>query len=346
ATTFDYLAQGQSLILTYSITATDEHSASATQDVTVTITGTNDGPVAVADTATTDENTSVIIDVLANDTDADLNDTHTLDAVFITSGNTTNSTVTISNNKVIFDPHNDFKYLATGQTATVTIEYIMYDSNGAFSNSTGTITITGISDDIPALPPAPDDFTVAATFDFSFVDHTKDDDNALRLLLDNWFTNITKTHQQLVDEGSSGFAAISINNLNDTLLTTIIDHFAVYHINDNDPLNTLLVGNIELVRSLSEYIMSNVDLFTSTHDVKIEVEIIKGDDIHDYISQLKDFNQDDSQLIGTLFQEHFTNNNIVSSEAGETVKTSEVDSLIKSFKDKISALKNNFYGHD
>ena len=46
---FDYLAAGQSLVLSYTIESTDNHGASDTQTVTITITGTNDAPVAVAD---------------------------------------------------------------------------------------------------------------------------------------------------------------------------------------------------------------------------------------------------------------------------------------------------------
>src|SRR6185503_6858304 len=41
---FDYLAVGQSLVLTYTVQSTDNNAASDTQTVTVTITGTNDAP--------------------------------------------------------------------------------------------------------------------------------------------------------------------------------------------------------------------------------------------------------------------------------------------------------------
>ena len=47
--TFDYLADGETLILTYTVKATDDESASDTQTVTVTITGTNDAPVLTVD---------------------------------------------------------------------------------------------------------------------------------------------------------------------------------------------------------------------------------------------------------------------------------------------------------
>ena len=47
--TFDHLAQGETLVLSYTLTGTDGHGGSDTQTVTVTITGTNDGPTTPTD---------------------------------------------------------------------------------------------------------------------------------------------------------------------------------------------------------------------------------------------------------------------------------------------------------
>jgi VCBS repeat-containing protein len=49
---FEYLAEGEELTLTYTLTLTDDEGASTLQTVTVTITGTNDAPV-IADTSDT-----------------------------------------------------------------------------------------------------------------------------------------------------------------------------------------------------------------------------------------------------------------------------------------------------
>jgi VCBS repeat-containing protein len=46
---FDHLAQGETLVLSYTLTGTDGHGGSDTQTVTVTITGTNDGPTTPTD---------------------------------------------------------------------------------------------------------------------------------------------------------------------------------------------------------------------------------------------------------------------------------------------------------
>ena len=42
---FDYLAVGEQLTVTYTVTVTDDNGAEDTQDITLTITGTNDAPV-------------------------------------------------------------------------------------------------------------------------------------------------------------------------------------------------------------------------------------------------------------------------------------------------------------
>src|SRR5690606_37019016 len=63
---------GQTLTDSFSYTVTDEHGATSQATLTITITGTNDAPVAVADVNTIAEDAaSVAGNVLANDTDVD-----------------------------------------------------------------------------------------------------------------------------------------------------------------------------------------------------------------------------------------------------------------------------------
>jgi VCBS repeat-containing protein len=73
------LALGQTAVQTYTVSVIDDHGASVTQDVTVSINGTNDAPTAVDDTIITDAgpNGTVIIApwaLGANDTDPDTTD--------------------------------------------------------------------------------------------------------------------------------------------------------------------------------------------------------------------------------------------------------------------------------
>ena len=54
AVNFDYLADGETLVLTYVVRATDDQGASDDQTVTITITGTNDQPLIEASSVLTD----------------------------------------------------------------------------------------------------------------------------------------------------------------------------------------------------------------------------------------------------------------------------------------------------
>ena len=86
-----------------------------TQTFTVTVTAVNDDPVLQADAATTQEDTPVTVDVLANDTDID-GDTLTLVSSGITA---TNGTATVQDGQIKFTPAANFNGIAS-VTYTVT----------------------------------------------------------------------------------------------------------------------------------------------------------------------------------------------------------------------------------
>ena len=137
ASAFDSLAIGDSDTDSFDYTITDDQSLTDTATVTVTITGVNDAPVANDDTAATDEETGVTVDVLANDTDADNNDTFTIDSFTQAS----NGTVTQNSETLIYTPNTDF----AGED---TFTYTVIDSNNAMSNTaTVTVTVNNINDD-------------------------------------------------------------------------------------------------------------------------------------------------------------------------------------------------------
>ncbi|RZL70184.1 MAG: tandem-95 repeat protein, partial [Rhodococcus sp. (in: high G+C Gram-positive bacteria)] len=142
-TDFDHLAAGAVEVVTLSYTMQDEHGATSSSTVTVTITGTNDAPVAVADTGATTENAAITVDVLSNDTDVDDGHVFTLTSAAAPSGKGAASVV---NNQLVFTPGTDFDHLAAGATEVVTVSYAMIDEHGAESVSTLSITITGTND--------------------------------------------------------------------------------------------------------------------------------------------------------------------------------------------------------
>ena len=76
----------------------------------------------------TDENVTLTIDVLHNDFDDDVTDTLVIyDHDYVGTGD---SSVSIVNNKLEFDPGTDFDYLAAGESVEVTFKYRVDDQEG------------------------------------------------------------------------------------------------------------------------------------------------------------------------------------------------------------------------
>jgi len=135
--------------VTYTDTFTVASADGTTTSVTINILGTNDGPVAVADTASGGQNEVLTIDVLANDSDVDSGDSKILQSVSVPPGK---GSVSIDGNKLVFNPGTDFADLPDGVDATVTVNYTMRDAAGAMSSSTVTITVNGANDTPVAAP--------------------------------------------------------------------------------------------------------------------------------------------------------------------------------------------------
>ena len=165
------LAQGATVTDVFSYTVTDEFGATSTANLTITITGTNDLPVANGDSNAADAvvesgvnplNTpfagdpTAVGNVLTNDTDVDTGHVLTVAAVAGLSGNVGHAVTGIYGSVTIgadgsytytldnTDP--DTNALAQGATATDVFSYTVTDEFGATSTANLTITITGTND--------------------------------------------------------------------------------------------------------------------------------------------------------------------------------------------------------
>jgi DNA/RNA endonuclease G (NUC1) len=112
--------------------ASDSQCSNGT--VNITIISVNDDPVAVNDSATTNEDTPVTIDVVANDTDSD-GGTPALDSV----SNPTNGSVSITNGKAVFSPDPNFHGVGG-------FSYVVSDGQGGTATGNVSVTINPVND--------------------------------------------------------------------------------------------------------------------------------------------------------------------------------------------------------
>ena len=118
----------------FTYTITDGNGGASTGTVDVYVGAVNDAPVAVDDTASTDEDTPVTLDVLGNDTDAEG------DWLTITSAtNGSNGTVSIVNDQMVYVPDANFNGLDS-------FTYTIGDGNGGTSTGTVDVTVGAVND--------------------------------------------------------------------------------------------------------------------------------------------------------------------------------------------------------
>jgi VCBS repeat-containing protein len=152
---YQHLKAGETAIETFGYTVVDNQGASVTAVVSVTITGQNDTPVAVANSLSLSEDAApTTIAVLANDSDVDLNDSKTIVSV---NSSSLQGTVTIGGggSHVVYTVGQAFQALNNGQSAVETFSYTMVDSAGAQSTASVTITIIGANEPVIIVNPPP-----------------------------------------------------------------------------------------------------------------------------------------------------------------------------------------------
>ena len=171
---FDYLAVGQQLTITYTVTVDDGNGATDTQDVTIVLTGTNDEPFVNTPDATRDldeSETAITASGTFNVGDVDVADTVTLNGItVVTSGvdggapangallamfsitdpptaTVIGNTTTVGSVDWAFDSGADqFDYLADGEVLTLTYTLEVIDNHGATADHVVTINVTGTND--------------------------------------------------------------------------------------------------------------------------------------------------------------------------------------------------------
>ncbi|WP_144435239.1 VCBS domain-containing protein, partial [Tropicibacter naphthalenivorans] len=119
---------------------------SVTQDVTITITGTNDAPtLQAAATNAVEDGPSVSVDLAALGADVD-SDNDGASLTYTVSGQPSEGAATITGTTLTFTPGADFQDLAIGETRDVTVQVTATDAHGATAVNDVTITVTGTND--------------------------------------------------------------------------------------------------------------------------------------------------------------------------------------------------------
>ncbi|WP_198387105.1 retention module-containing protein [Shewanella marisflavi] len=172
----DALAQGETHEETFLVTVTDEHGAYSTQQVTVTVTGTNDIPVLTIDKTsgmvTEDDSDPMLTDTgTLSFTDVDVEYLpeyvgHDLSASYVANSLTWSGgeiTDVLSADQIqalidgfsVYQDHWDYsvlnslvQFLATDETITLSFDVTVTDKHGAYDTQTVTITINGTNDPI------------------------------------------------------------------------------------------------------------------------------------------------------------------------------------------------------
>jgi len=142
-TDFDHLDSGESADVVVSYTISDEHGATSSSTVTITVNGANDAPVANDDAASTTEDSAVSGNVLANDTDVDV------EALTVANPGTyvgAYGTLTLAaDGSYTYAPNAAAQGLDDGESAQDVFAYTASDGT-ASDSATLTVTVNGAND--------------------------------------------------------------------------------------------------------------------------------------------------------------------------------------------------------
>ena len=150
---YQSLAVGQSTVLTVPYQVVDGLGGVGTANLVITVTGTNDAPVANADTASTNEDVALTLTpaaLLANDTDVDSGATLTMTSV----QGAVNGSVALVAGNAVFTPSAHY-------SGPASFTYTVTDGQGASATASVNVTVVAVAD-APSLITASQVFSLVA----------------------------------------------------------------------------------------------------------------------------------------------------------------------------------------
>ncbi|MGI9542303.1 MAG: tandem-95 repeat protein, partial [Cyclobacteriaceae bacterium] len=227
--------------------------------VAITINDINDPPVAVNDAATTEEDTSVTIDVLSNDTDID--------------GSLVPSTVSIFSNPgkgtVVIDPSGTITYTPfINEVGGDNFTYVVEDDDGAISN-VGRVDITINDNNDP--PIANDDAA------------NTDEDQAVTINVTNNDTDVDGSinDASIVIETNPSNGSVVVNNDGTVEYTPNLNFNGLdtfnYTVEDDDGALSNIAQVSVSVNNVNDALSANDDDVVTDEDVQILINVIAND---------------------------------------------------------------------
>ncbi|TKB26271.1 tandem-95 repeat protein [Desulfopila sp. IMCC35006] len=275
---------GDTLTDTFNYTMKDAAGLTSSTTLIVTIQGTNDGPVAVADTGAVIHDATLSVNaaagVLQNDIDVDVTDSKTVTQA--AQGSTTQA-VTSSTPGVILSDYGtltlnidgSYSYVADGSAskaifpghiATDTFTYTMRDTNGLTSSTSLTITITGSNE----APVAVADTGVA--LEAGGINNGTPGSNAMGNVLDN-DTDVDVGDTKTV-VGVTGVGAGAVDGVTPGVHGTLSLHANgtyIYNVDNNDAAVQALRNNGETLTDTFTYTMRDTMGATSSTSLTVVI---------------------------------------------------------------------------
>lgn len=238
---------------TFTYTISDGKGGKDTATVTVNIAAVNDSPDAIDDTANTDEDTAVDIDVLANDTDVD-NDTLTVTGF-----------IQPSHGSVVVNADGTVKYTpAANWNGTDTFMYVISDGNGQSDIATVTVTVNAVND----APKAEDDTA------------TTDEDSAVKISVLANDTDVENDLLSVVDVTDPSHGTVVINADGTITYTPDANWFGTdvftYTIMDTHEASSTATVTVT-VKPVNDAPVALDDTATTSEDTLINIDVLTND---------------------------------------------------------------------
>ena len=238
-----------------------ENGRSAIATVSITINPVNDAPFAKIDTAITEEDMAIEIDVALNDSDLDEGDSLDLSSLEVVTA-PENGKASVQNKRILYTPNTDFN-------GSDTFTYRVSDESGAMSNQASVMVTVGEVNDAPIALNDAAELDEDASIELSILDNDLDVDSGLTI------DNVTITQ-------APAHGKVSINSTSGTIsYKPNADFFGsdsfTYSVKDDQSL----ISNIALVKltinSVNDTPVANNDVAQLLEDTAHSINVLGND---------------------------------------------------------------------